>query len=116
MAATRPSRDAGGFGSGAPAPAGRALAPELQLPGAGALSEVAGAVRPGRRTKLLVKHLVPGDIALIDHLDIDRVSAEELIAAEVVAVINCRASSGGTYPNLGPLLLVEAGDPARRHA
>jgi uncharacterized membrane-anchored protein len=70
---------------------------------------VAGAVRPGRRTKLLVKHLVPGDIALIDHLDIDRVSAEELIAAQVVAVLNCRASSGGTYPNLGPLLLVEAG-------
>jgi uncharacterized membrane-anchored protein len=66
-------------------------------------------VRPGRRTKLLVKHLVPGDIALIDHLDIDRVSAEELIAAEVAAVVNCRPSSGGTYPNLGPLLLVEAG-------
>ncbi|HEX9481944.1 MAG TPA: putative cytokinetic ring protein SteA [Solirubrobacteraceae bacterium] len=70
---------------------------------------VAGPVRPGRRTKLLVKHLVPGDIALVDHLDIDRVSAEELIAAEVVAVLNCRPSSGGTYPNLGPLLLVEAG-------
>ena len=52
---------------------------------------------------------MPGDIALIDHLDIDRVSAEELIAAEVVAVVNCRPSSGGTYPNLGPLLLVEAG-------
>src|SRR5258708_22963527 len=70
---------------------------------------VAGPVRPGRRTKLLVKHLIPGDIALVDHLDIDRVSAEELIAAEVVAVLNCRPSSGGTYPNLGPLLLVEAG-------
>jgi uncharacterized membrane-anchored protein len=66
-------------------------------------------VRPGRRTKLLVKHLVRGDIALIDHLDIDRVSAEELIAAGTVAVINCKASSSGTYPNLGPQLLVEAG-------
>ena len=50
-----------------------------------------------------------GDIALIDHLDIDRVSAEELIAAGAVAVLNCRPSSGGTYPNLGPQLLVEAG-------
>ncbi len=70
---------------------------------------VAGPVRPGRRTKLLVKHLVRGDIALIDHLDIDRVSAEELIAAGTVAVLNCRASSSGTYPNLGPQLLVEAG-------
>ncbi|MGH2902405.1 MAG: putative cytokinetic ring protein SteA [Solirubrobacteraceae bacterium] len=70
---------------------------------------VTGPVRPGRRTKLLVKHLSRGDIALIDHLDIDRVSAEELIAADVGAVLNCRASSSGTYPNLGPQLLVEAG-------
>jgi uncharacterized membrane-anchored protein len=81
----------------------------LQGPLPEAVSAVGGPVRPGRRTKLLVKHLVPGDIALLDHLDIDRVSAEELIAAETVAVINCRASSSGTYPNLGPLLLVEAG-------
>ena len=70
---------------------------------------VAGPIRPGRRTKLLVGHLVRGDIALIDHLDIDRVSAEELIAAGAVAVLNCRPSSGGSYPNLGPQLLVEAG-------
>ena len=58
--------------------------------------------------------LVRGDIALIDHLDIDRVSAEELIAAGAAAVLNCRPSSSGAYPNLGPQLLVEAGDPARR--
>jgi uncharacterized membrane-anchored protein len=70
---------------------------------------VTGPVRPGRKTKLLVKHLVPGDIALVDHLDIDRVSAEELIAAGASAVLNCSPSSSGTYPNLGPQLLVEAG-------
>jgi uncharacterized membrane-anchored protein len=70
---------------------------------------LAGPVRPGRRTKLLVRHLVKGDIALIDHLDVDRVSAEELIAAGVSAVLNCKPSSSGTYPNLGPALLVEAG-------
>jgi uncharacterized membrane-anchored protein len=70
---------------------------------------VSGPVRPGRRTKLLVKHLGRGEIALVDHLDIDRVSAEELIAAGAVAVLNCKASSGGSYPNLGPQLLVEAG-------
>jgi uncharacterized membrane-anchored protein len=63
----------------------------------------------GRRTKLLVRHLQPGDIAVIDHLDIDRVSAEELIAAGAAAVLNCRSSSSGSYPNLGPQLLVEAG-------
>lgn len=70
---------------------------------------VRGPVRPGRKTKLLVKHLVRGDIALIDHLDIDRVSAEELVSAGTVAVLNCSASSSGSYPNLGPQLLVEAG-------
>jgi uncharacterized membrane-anchored protein len=70
---------------------------------------VQGSVRPGRKTKLLVKHLLRGDVALIDHLDIDRVSAEELIAAGAVAVLNCSRSSSGTYPNLGPQLLVEAG-------
>jgi len=66
-------------------------------------------VRPGRKTKLLVRHLVRGDIALIDHLDIDRVSAEELVAAGAAAVLNCSPSSGGSYPNLGPQILVEAG-------
>ena len=44
----------------------------------------------GRKTKLLVRHLLAGDIAVIDHLDIDRVSAEELIAAGAAAVLNCR--------------------------
>jgi uncharacterized membrane-anchored protein len=74
-----------------------------------AVPTVAGSVRLGRRTKLLVKHLLRGEVALIDHLDIDRVSAEELIAAGAVAVINSSPSSGGSYPNLGPQLLVEAG-------
>ena len=71
--------------------------------------EVSGPVRLGRKTKLLVRRLVAGDIAVVDHLDIDRVSAEELIAAGAAAVLNCRASTSGTYPNLGPQLLVEAG-------
>jgi uncharacterized membrane-anchored protein len=85
--------------------------PALPLPGGDVAPwrTVSGPVRPGRRTKLLVKHLSRGDIALIDHLDIDRVSAEELIAVDAGAVLNCRPSSGGSYPNLGPQLLVEAG-------
>jgi uncharacterized membrane-anchored protein len=70
---------------------------------------VSGQVRSGRRTKVLVKHLQRGEVALIDHVDVDRVSAEELIAAGPVAVLNCSPSSSGTYPNLGPQLLVEAG-------
>jgi uncharacterized membrane-anchored protein len=85
-------------------PAGAPVAPQE-----GQSRVVAGPVRPGRKTKLLVKHLVRGDIALIDHLDLDRVSAEELIAAGAGAVLNCSPSSSGRYPNLGPQLLVQAG-------
>lgn len=70
---------------------------------------VAGPVRLGRRTKLLVGELRRGEIAVIDHSGIDRISAEELIAAGVAAVVNCKPSCSGSYPNLGPQLLVEAG-------
>jgi len=94
-------------GSAPPRRAEREL--EAGAPAAPVGAGASGPVRPGRRTKLLVKHLVRGDVALIDHLDIDRVSAEELIAAGVSAVLNCRRSSSGSYPNLGPQLLVEAG-------
>src|SRR6187551_83147 len=68
-----------------------------------------GTARLGRRTKDLVKRLRPGDIAVIDHLNIDRIAAEELIAAGVCAVVNASESSDGRYPNAGPLLLVHAG-------
>ena len=71
--------------------------------------EVSGPARLGRRTKLLVKTLRHGAIAVLDHRDLDRVSAEDLIAAGVVAVLNCSPSSTGAYPNMGPLLLVQAG-------
>jgi uncharacterized membrane-anchored protein len=71
--------------------------------------ELSGPARLGRRTKLLVKTLVAGDIAVLDHQDLDRVSAEDLIAAGVMAVLNCGPSSTGAYPNMGPLLLVQAG-------
>jgi uncharacterized membrane-anchored protein len=83
----------------------------LPLERAASARTVSGPVRSGRRTKLLVKHLLRGEVALIDHVDIDRVSAEELIAAGAVAVLNCSPSSSGSYPNLGPQLLVEAGIP-----
>src|SRR4051794_20041083 len=72
---------------------------------------VRGPARLGRRTKLLTKRLQPGEIAVIDHRDLDRVSAEDLVSARVAAVLNCRPSSTGRYPNMGPLLLVEAGIP-----
>jgi uncharacterized membrane-anchored protein len=71
--------------------------------------EIAGPARLGRRTKRLVKMLDPGAVAVLDHKDLDRVSAEDLIAAGVIAVLNCSPSSTGVYPNMGPLLLVQAG-------
>ncbi len=70
---------------------------------------VRGPVRSGRKTKKLVSRLRAGEVALIDHDDLDRVSAEDLIAAQAVAVLNCRASRSEEYPNMGPLLLIEAG-------
>lgn len=70
-----------------------------------------GPVRAGRRTKHLVRRLQPGEIALIDHSDLDRVSAEDLIKAGAAAVLNCRRSSSEDYPNMGPALLAEAGIP-----
>ena len=74
-----------------------------------AVRQVEGSARLGKRTKHLVKRLKPGDVAIIDHEDLDRVSAEELIACGVKAVVNAARSSSDRYPNMGPLLLVSAG-------
>jgi uncharacterized membrane-anchored protein len=71
--------------------------------------QIHGAARLGRRTKDLVKRLRPTDIAVIDHTNIDRIAAEELIGTGVRAVVNVSQSSDGRYPNAGPLLLVRAG-------
>jgi uncharacterized membrane-anchored protein len=67
--------------------------------------------RAGRRTKELVGRLQPGDIAVIDHQDLDPVAARSLVAAGVGAVVNAAASVSGRYPNRGPLVLAEAGVP-----
>ncbi|MGY1643070.1 putative cytokinetic ring protein SteA [Geodermatophilus sp. SYSU D00703] len=72
---------------------------------------VTGTVRLDRRTKNLTKRLRPGDIAVIDHVDIDRVSADSLVACRVAAVVNASASISGRYPNLGPEILAHAGIP-----
>ena len=71
--------------------------------------EVSGVARLGKRTKTLVKRLKPSDVAIIDHENLDRVSAEDLIACGVKAVVNAARSSSDRYPNMGPLLLVQAG-------
>jgi uncharacterized membrane-anchored protein len=73
------------------------------------VSGVRGTVRVDARTKNLTKRLRPGDIAVIDHQDIDKVSAEALLACRPSAVVNAAASISGRYPNLGPEILVDGG-------
>jgi uncharacterized membrane-anchored protein len=73
------------------------------------VADLTGPARLDRMTKRLTRRLEPGDIAIIDHRDIDRVSAEELLDAGVRAVVNCSPSQSGRFPNPGPLLLVRGG-------
>ncbi|MFM7069800.1 MAG: putative cytokinetic ring protein SteA, partial [Actinomycetes bacterium] len=72
---------------------------------------VRGPARIDHRTKRLVTRLRPGDVAVIDHDDVDRVAAEGLVAARPAIVLNAAKFSTGRYPNEGPLLLLRAGIP-----
>lgn len=70
---------------------------------------VSGRARLGRKTKDLVKRVGPGDVAIIDHADLDRIAAEDLVRSGVGAVVNVAPSSTGRYPNPGPVVLAQAG-------
>ncbi len=70
-----------------------------------------GVARLDKRTKDLTARLQPGDIAIIDHGDIDVVAAETLVSRQVGAVINVAQSMTGRYPNRGPLIITQAGIP-----
>jgi uncharacterized membrane-anchored protein len=74
-------------------------------------SRASAAARVDRRTKNLLRRVLPGEVAVIDHEDLDRVAAEELVAKGVSAVVNAARSISGRYPTLGPLILVESGVP-----
>lgn len=76
-----------------------------------ALAAATGRARVDRRTKRLLERLQPGEIAVIDHEDLDRIAAENLVRARPAAVINAASSISGRYPNVGPLLLAAAGIP-----
>jgi uncharacterized membrane-anchored protein len=66
-------------------------------------------VRLGKRTKRLVKRIGPGDVAVIDHAAIDRVSGEDLVACGVRCVLNVSTSASPRYGNQGPVVMTEAG-------
>ncbi len=70
---------------------------------------VIGVARAERDNTLLSKKLKKGDIAVIDHIDLDRVHAEALVERGVRAVVNVSPSTSGRYPNLGPQILGHAG-------
>lgn len=74
-----------------------------ELPG------VIGIARIDKNTKRLLDRVGPGDIAILDEVDLDRVTADALVAANVVAVVNASQSISGRYPNLGPEVLVASG-------
>jgi uncharacterized membrane-anchored protein len=76
-----------------------------------AVSGIVGTARVDSRTKNLTKRLQPGDVAVIDHLDVDTVAAEALVARRPAAVVNAAPSTSGRYPNLGPQILLDAGIP-----
>jgi uncharacterized membrane-anchored protein len=74
-----------------------------ELPG------LSGIARVDRRTDLLVRRLKAGEIAVIDQVDLDRATADALVAARVAGVVNASPSISGRFPNLGPEILVDAG-------
>lgn len=80
--------------------------------GARRRSKDKGAVaRVDARTKRLLTRVQRGEVAVIDHEDLDRVAAEGLVDREVAAVVNASPSITGRYPNLGPMILTDAGIP-----
>ncbi|HEX6401431.1 MAG TPA: putative cytokinetic ring protein SteA [Actinomycetota bacterium] len=83
----------------------------LKVRSSRARGQSGGRVRVGRRTKELVARIAPGDVAVIDHEDLDRVAAEGLVHAGVAMVVNAAPTISGRYPNLGPTVLDDAGIP-----
>ena len=75
------------------------------------LPGVTGTARLDRRTSSLTRRLRPGDVAVIQHVDLDRASAEAMVACRVAAVVNAAESISGRYPALGPQVLASAGIP-----
>ena len=73
------------------------------------LPGVHGPARVNRRTTGLLGRLRAGDVVVVDHVDMDRETAQALVDAGVVAVVNASPMISGRYPNLGPELLVDAG-------
>ena len=64
-------------------------------------------IKVDRKTKRLAKRLTGGEIAVINHKDIDEVAANSLVEGKIKLVINASQSISGRYPNKGPGILVD---------
>ncbi len=83
--------------------------PSRPQPAVEGLPGTTGTLRVDRRTSSLLPRLRPGDIAVLDHVDLDRATAEALIDRQIRAVVNASPFISGRYPNLGPEVLSAAG-------
>ena len=70
---------------------------------------VVGTARVDRNIDRLLRRVSPGDIVVLDVVDLDRITADALVEADVAAVVNAAPSVSGRYPNLGPEVLVANG-------
>lgn len=68
---------------------------------------IKGIVKKDRVTKNLTSRLKTGDIALIDHKDIDEVAARSLVEKKVAGIINLGETISGKYPNQGPAIFMD---------
>ncbi|MBU5335144.1 putative cytokinetic ring protein SteA [Intestinibacter bartlettii] len=64
-------------------------------------------IKVDRKTKKLAKRLSAGEIAVINHTDIDEVAANSLVECKIKLVINAAPSISGRYPNKGPKILID---------
>ena len=64
-------------------------------------------IKVDRKTKRLAKRLTGGEIAVINHMDIDEVAANSLVEGKIKLVINAAQSISGKYPNKGPGILTD---------
>jgi uncharacterized membrane-anchored protein len=83
--------------------------PALLTRSADSLPGLTGIARVDRNTPRLLRRIGPGDVVVLDELDLDRATADALVRAGVAAVVNASPSISGRYPNLGPDVVVANG-------
>ncbi|WP_062291920.1 putative cytokinetic ring protein SteA [Demequina phytophila] len=76
-----------------------------------ATTAISGPARVDSSPLALARRLQPGDVAIVDALDLDKRAAAALAARRPAAVVNAQACISGRLPTTGALVLLEAGIP-----